>query len=596
MSGLKDIQPMVQDVSEAISAALGVEVEIVDEELTVIAGSSYYKERIGDQLEYGKVEGNYLYARTLRQQSASVVVDPAGDPSYDPSSLTGMTRELGEICSPIIHKGRACGVIGLSALTREQRKKLFFDKSAILNFLKHMAHLLSVKLSEAETLDRLSTLSRELKVVLETIHEGALAIDSDGLVTHCNATAAKLLDTSPDEITGKHIGEFWDKPQALEVLKTSRAYTEREEIYHTRQKHMHFIVSVRPIPGENAPAGAVISFRDIAEARRLVHDLSDHRVQYTFDHIIGQSAPIQRVKEQAMQVAGGNSTVLITGESGTGKEVFARAIHGASSFDKGPFISVNCGAIPETLLESELFGYEGGAFTGAHKDGKAGKFELAVGGTIFLDEIGEIPLHLQVKLLHVLQNRYVERVGGNKKIPVNVRIIAASNRDLEMMLQEGNFRKDLYFRLSVIPLHIPPLKERREDIPLLVKHCLEKYCRILDNSNLRIDHSVMDCYLQYPWPGNVRELENAVEYSVNMTDGELITMEHIPPRIRSFGEKGKKREGLDLQILIKNFERDLLNDYLKQYGTSYHSKMDIARELNISRATLYRKLTELNLS
>ncbi len=596
MSGLKDIQPMVQDVSEAISAALGVEVEIVDDGLTVIAGSSYYKDRIGDQLEFGKVEGNYLYARTLRQQSASVVVDPAGDPSYDPSSLTGMTRELGEICSPIIYKGRACGVIGLSALTREQRKKLFFDKSAILNFLKHMAHLLSVKLSEAETVVRLSTLSRELKVVLETIHEGALAIDSGGLVTHCNATAAKLLDTSPDEITGKHIGEFWDKPQALEVLKTSRAYTEREEIYHTRQKHMHFIVSVRPIPGENGPTGAVISFRDIAEARRLVHDLSDHRVQYTFDHIIGQSAPIRRVKEQAMQVAGGNSTVLITGESGTGKEIFARAIHGTSSFDKGPFISVNCGAIPETLLESELFGYEGGAFTGAHKDGKAGKFELAVGGTIFLDEIGEIPLHLQVKLLHVLQNRYVERVGGNKKIPVNVRIIAASNRDLEMMLQEGNFRKDLYFRLSVIPLHIPPLKERREDIPLLVKHCLEKYCRILDNSNLKIDHSVMDCYLQYPWPGNVRELENAVEYSVNMTDGELITMEHIPPRIRSFGEKGKKREGLDLQTLTKNYERDLLNDYLRKYGTSYRSKMDIARELNISRATLYRKLTELNLS
>ncbi len=596
MASLKEIQPMVQDVAEAISAALGVEVEIVDEELTVIAGSGYYKERIGDILEYGKVEGNYLYARTLRQQSASVVTDPAGDPNYDPSSLKGMTRELGEICSPIFFKEQAIGVIGLSALNKEQRKKLFFNKDAILNFLKHMSHLLSVKLSESETMDRLSTLSRELKVVLETIHEGALAINSDGLVTHCNTKAAKLLGASPDEIIGNHIGEFWDKPQALEVLKTNRPYTEREEIYHTRQKHMHFIVSVRPIPGKSGPEGTVISFRDIAEARRLVHDLSNQRVQYTFDHIIGQSASIRQVKEQALHVARGNSTVLITGESGTGKEIFARAIHGTSFFDKGPFISVNCGAIPETLLESELFGYEGGAFTGAHKDGKAGKFELAVGGTIFLDEIGEMPLHLQVKLLHVLQNRHVERIGGNKKIPVNVRIIAASNRDLEMMLQEGNFRKDLYFRLSVIPLHIPPLKDRREDIPLLVEHCLEKYCRMLDNNDLRVDHPVMDCYLHYPWPGNVRELENAVEYSVNMTHGELIKMENTPPRIRSFDNSKRKREGSDLQTLVKNFERDLLNDYLNKYGTSYYSKMSIARELNISRATLYRKLTELDLS
>ncbi len=596
MAGLLEIQSTVQDVADAISAALGIEVEIVNDKLTVVAGSSHYRYRVGQKLEFGEVRGNFLYARTLRSKKPSVITDPAGDPSYDPSSLSGTTKELGEICSPILFEGQAVGVIGLSALDEPQREQLLDKRDAVLNFLKHMGRLLTAKLSEAVTMERLTTLSRELAVVLETIHEGALAVNAEGIVTHCNSNAAQLLKARAEEIISRPLKSFWDSAQALEVLKTGQPYTEREELYHTGQRRLHFIVSVRPIPGDKKPVGAVISFRDISEARRLIYDLSDHRAQYTFKDIIGGSRALKRVKEQALQVAGGNSTILITGESGTGKEIFARAIHGASSWEKGPFISINCGAIPESLLESELFGYEGGAFTGARKEGKAGKFELADGGTIFLDEIGEMPLHLQVKLLHVLQNREVERVGGNKKIPVNVRIIAATNRDLEVMLQEGKFRKDLYFRLSVIPLHIPPLKDRQEDIPPLVNNCLEKYSLMTHDQPLKLEADVMERFLQYPWPGNVRELENAVEYCVNMTGGDTITSSHIPPRILRFGEQQKQMSALDYKALIKNYERDLLAEYLERYGTSYRSKMAIARDLNISRATLYRKLDELGLS
>lgn len=597
MSGLMSIQPMVQDLTDAIAAALSIEVEIVDHELTVVAGSGFYKDKIGQKEELGLLESDYLYARTLRSGQSFVVHDPAGDLKYDPSSLKGTTPELAEVCSPIMLSDRVIGVIGLVAFNPVQKDTLMSKPEAVLSFLQHLSRFLAAKVAESEAVERLTRLSNELTTILETIHEGALAIDAAGVVTHCNTTAEKLLKLQRGKIIGRKLAEFWADTPAMEVLKTGSEYIEKEEIYQEKGKsRMHFIVSVRPIPGNEKPDGAVVSFRDIAEARRLIYDLSSTAMDYTFDDIIGESLAIRQVKEQALRVAGGNSTILITGESGTGKEIFARAIHQASARVEGPFISINCGAIPETLLESELFGYEGGAFTGARKEGKAGKFELANEGTIFLDEIGEMPLHLQVKLLHVLQSREVERVGGNNRIPVDVRIIAASNRDLEKMMHEGNFRKDLYFRLSVIPLHIPPLKERREDIPALVQCCLEKYGPMLNKRFSTIEPEAMDCLLQYNWPGNVRELENAVEYAVNMASGVTIALISLPPRIReSQSAKGQKFL-VPLKERVRDYERIILQEYLELYGSSYEGKNTIAEKLEISRATLYRKLSELGLS
>ena len=597
MSGLMSIQPMVQDLAQAIAAALSIEVEIVDHELTVVAGSGNYVNKIGQKEELGLLESDYLYARTLRSGKSFVVQDPISDPGYDPSSLKGTTPEMAEVCSPIILDQKVIGVIGLVAFNQEQKKNLLSKPDAVLSFLQHLSRFLAAKVSESEAVIRLTRLSNELKTILETIHEGALAIDARGIVTHCNLKAEDLLKLKRDNIIGKELVTFWADAPAIEVLRTGTEYIEKEEIYQGDGKgRMHFIVSVRPIPGADKPDGAVISFRDIAEARRLVYDLSSSPMDYTFEDIIGESKALWQVKEQAMKVAGGNSTILITGESGTGKEIFARAIHQASARFKGPFISINCGAIPETLLESELFGYEGGAFTGARKEGKAGKFELASEGTIFLDEIGEMPLHLQVKLLHVLQNREVERVGGSQKIPVDVRIIAASNRDLEKMMQEGNFRKDLYFRLSVIPLHIPPLKERSEDIPALVQCCLEKYAPMLNKRFKAIEPAAMDCMLHYDWPGNVRELENAVEYAVNMAAGDKLTLISLPPRIRGSRQDKNQVADMPLKDRVRDYEKIILQEYLELYGSTYEGKNRIAKKLEISRATLYRKLAELGLS
>ncbi|MEW5784057.1 MAG: sigma 54-interacting transcriptional regulator [Bacillota bacterium] len=595
MSRLIRIQSTVQDVAEAIAAALGIEVEIVDNTLTVVGGSARYKGKVGKKEEFGRVEGDFLYARTLRSGKAFVVDDPKADPRYDPSSLDGTTKELGEICSPIKLGGESIGVIGLAAFTADQNRHLKDSSAAILLFLKHMGRLLAAKVSESEAMERLTMVSRELTTILETIHEGALAINEQGLVTHCNSTAEKLLQINRAELLGKPLEGFWAKAPALEALRNGQEYTEKEEIYHSGHRRMHLIVTVRLVPGKAGPVGAVISFRDIAEARRLIYDLSEYTAAYTFDDIIGGSTVIRQVKAQALRVASGHSTVLITGESGTGKEVFARAIHHASLRHSGPFISINCGAIPEALLESELFGYEGGAFTGARKEGKAGKFELADGGTIFLDEIGEMPLHLQVKLLHVLQNREVERVGGSKNLPVDVRIIAASNRDLEQMMHEGKFRHDLYFRLSVIPLHIPPLKDRKEDIPKLVHHCLERYGKMLNIRFSGVEPEAMESLLLYHWPGNVRELENTIEYAVNMAAGGTLTMMNLPPRFRH-SSQNTKTAGASLKNKVKEFEKALLEEYLERFGRTYDAKNAIARELSVSRATLYRKLAELGLS
>jgi len=258
---------------------------------------------------------------------------------------------------------------------------------------------------------------------------------------------------------------------------------------------------------------------------------------------------------------------------------------------------VNCGAIPENLLESELFGYEKGAFTGANDKGKIGKFELANGGTIFLDEIGDMPLHLQVKLLHVVQNMRFERVGGNRTIIVDVRVVAATNKDLEAMIQEGTFREDLYYRLSVIPLTIPPLRGRKSDIKILMKHFLNKYNTFMNKKITGFTEEAEQIYMSYDWHGNVRELENAVEYGTNMAFGDRIGIDALPARLlrNDFNLVQIKDSELSLSDQVKVYEKEIIARKLKKYGNSSNAKDKVAKELGLSRATLYRKLAELDI-
>lgn len=597
MSLLKEIAPSVQQVAEAIAIAVGVEVEIVDNELSIIGGTAIYFDRIGQKEEAGKVDGDKLYARVLRSGVTEYIEDAINYQYYDSSIPEGEDRELAEICTPIRLNEYTIGIIGLIAMNEDQKSILLDKERRMVSFVEKMADLLSAKASQRVSLNDSETMVNEITTVLETTHEGIFAIDNKGYIRRCNSMAESLLHTTKFDLVGSHISKFMLGAPALEVLRTGVGYTENEEIYVKDREKSHFIVTTKPMMKEGQIIGAVISFRDIVEAQKLVYNINNRALKYTFDDIIGSSDPMRRAKNQATLTARGNSTVLITGESGTGKEMFAKAIHYASSRAKGAFVTVNCGAIPENLLESELFGYEKGAFTGANDKGKIGKFELANGGTIFLDEIGDMPLHLQVKILHVIQNMRFERVGGNKTIIVDIRVIAATNKELEEMIKEGTFREDLYYRLSVIPMTIPPLRDRKDDIKLLMYHFLNKYNTFMNRKMNGFSDGVEAVYMEYDWPGNVRELENAVEYGVNMAFGDQIGIDAVPARLlrNEYSSSLSQDKNLPLNVQVRNFEREVIGQKLRKYGSSGAAKDQVAQELGLSRATLYRKLGELDL-
>lgn len=596
MSVLSGIKESVQQVAEAISIAVGVEVEIVDEKLNILGGTGVYHDQIGQKEEGGDLDSNFLYARVLRTGVTQYVADAKFDKDYDITGLgSTVSGELAEVCTPIILNGQIIGIIGLIAFTEEQ-KQILSDKSKnMTGFVEKMADLLAAKADQQETLENVEVSRDEMSTVLETAHEGIFALDQKGYVKHCNKRAATLFNMTKRDLIGRHISRLMPGSPAIKVLETGRGYTENEEIFKVDGGQHHFIVTVKPFSSGDEIDGVVVSFRDIEEAQKLVYNFNTRTIKNTVDDIIGTSEKIMIAKKQALITARGNSTVLITGESGTGKEMFAKAIHYASARGDNPFITVNCGAIPENLLESELFGYEKGAFTGANEKGKVGKFELADGGTIFLDEIGDMPLHLQVKILHVLQNMRFEKVGGSRSIVVDVRVIAATNKDLEKMIEEGTFREDLYYRLSVIPLSIPPLRERKADIRMLMYHFLKKYNTFMNRKIEGFSDEVEELYMNYDWPGNVRELENAVEYGTNMAFGKVIDIEDVPVRILKKEEEIVKFRNMDKPLAdqIKLYEKEIITKKLKQHNGV---KDVVARELGLSRATLYRKLSELDIN
>lgn len=316
--------------------------------------------------------------------------------------------------------------------------------------------------------------------------------------------------------------------------------------------------------------------------------------RYNFSDIVGNSEAIQKVKSIAAYVAKGISSIIIYGETGTGKELFAQSIHNSSDRRSKPFIAINCGALPASIIESYLFGYEGGSFTGAKKSGNPGAFEQANGGTIFLDELSEMDYNLQSKLLRVLQEREVTRIGGSKPIKIDVRVIASTNRDLTELVKNGAFREDLYYRLNVVQIKVPPLRERLDDIPALVKTFIQRYNTLLGKFVLSIRDEAQNHLLSYHWPGNVRELQNCIEHAMNMVsvNDEMIGLEHLPPYIQNISQGKIKRGVPSLAEIIAQAQRDAILRALKSTGGV---KKDAADVLGISTTTLWRKITELNI-
>ncbi|HBV96011.1 MAG: hypothetical protein JL50_05195 [Peptococcaceae bacterium BICA1-7] len=428
--------------------------------------------------------------------------------------------------------------------------------------------------------------------LMESIDEGIMALNTDGTVSHINSTAKRILNVErPDE-------EIVGTP-FREVMGSSHPLSDRfEKCFKISNGDTFFVdegsftVTHRLIYSRNNDIiGMVLVLREMKMMRKLVNRMVGARARYTFNDIIGNNTRFKEAIRLAKAAGNSISNVLLLGESGTGKEIFAQSIHNAGPRKSGPFLGINCAALPRGLIESELFGYAEGAFTGAKKGGNPGKFELADGGTLFLDEIGEMPLELQAILLRVLQENSIVRIGGKEIIPIDVRIIAATNKDLLKEVRMGNFRRDLYYRLNVLTINIPPLQERKDDIDILAMHFLNILNQRLNKDVKIISKEVFDIFSSYHWPGNIRELQNILERAINITSVSTISPASLPEFMLSSGGH-QKNMVISSQVPLKEYEKQLITSLLEEHKGN---RAKVAKTLGISRTTLYRKIDEYNI-
>jgi len=444
------------------------------------------------------------------------------------------------------------------------------------------------------------------KLILDSIHNGAIITDPDGYILYLNKPYGDFLGINPEEQIGKHTTEVVENSRLHIVAKTGKP--EIMELHRIKGQEM--VVQRIPIKknGKIIAVFGQVMFKDVRDVSKLAKKLCilESKVQhyeqelislrstrYTFESIIGVSNSMKLLKEAAHKAASTDLPVLITGESGTGKEMFAQAIHNASNRRLYPFVRINCSAIPKDLLESELFGYEKGAFTGARDCGKPGKFELAHHGSIFLDEIGDLPLEIQPKLLRVLEEKEFERVGGTSYINSNFRLIAASNQNLEIMVENGKFRKDLFYRLNVIRLHIPPLKERKDAILPLAHAVIKQMCKESLRPVLTIDKDVEDTFANYEWPGNVRELYNVLGRALSLNDGDKIQLSDLPFYLLDRKTISQATADTSLKNITFSAEKDAITDAL---SASNNNKARAADLLGIHRTLLYKKMKRYKIS
>ncbi len=464
--------------------------------------------------------------------------------------------------------------------------------------------------SMSNELDRITDLSKELNAIIDSSFDGIFVTDGESTTLKINKAYQRITGIKNDEVVGKTmtdlvLNQVFDESVTLRVLQEKKPVTIVQHIMKTGKT---VVVTGNPVFDDNGNIFRVVTnVRDVTELNLLQEKLNEmEKLQSRYEIEIEQlrktandqkkfvikSRKMKAIYELALKLAVVDSTVLIQGDSGVGKEVFSEIIHRHGSRRNKPFVKISCAAIPENLLESELFGYVSGAFTGASREGRAGIFELANGGTIFLDEIGEMPMNLQVKLLRVLQEREIVRIGGSKPIKVDIRIMAATNRDLEEMIQQKQFRKDLFFRLNVVPVIIPPLCERKEAITHFVYFFLKKHNQKYGFSK-QIASEAMDALMNYNWPGNVRELENMVEQLIVMARGEVITAEDLPGRLRKDPSlpDSSSLENKTFKVALEEFEYRLLRAAVEKHGSS----RKVAAALGIHQSTVVRKVNRFGI-
>ena len=583
---LIEIEEHIKKYIKVITTVINVDVGVVDKNMKRVSGTSRYNDTVGE-----RVRGN-VFKKTIETGETSIIENPRTHDLCQICADKELCKETLEIATPIYCNGEIEGVLGLLCFNKEQKNKILLDVESYLDFTKQIAEFIGMKFKEY----RESLLQKEreetLNQLLNNMTKGVILSDVDGNITSINQIGIKKLKLS-----------FNPEGKKMQLI-SQNDYIMNEEIFKLIIGKKEYNVTGKKVPMVSFSQKKIngFIFDDIQKISKNIVEVSNQYNRITLDDIHGTSQSIQSLKEYIKTVANSNSTVLITGESGTGKELIARSLHSSGNRKDKPLVVINCSAIPDSLLESELFGYVKGAFTGADNNGHMGKFELANGGVIFLDEIGDMPLYLQAKILRVIQEKKIERIGSNKSIDLDIKIIAATNADLRQKIKEKKFREDLFYRLNVIPIQTCPLRERREDIESIVKKLIEKYSVISGKKEIDIDEKAMNVLLDYDWPGNVRELENVIELIMNTCgEADRVTVSMLPENIKLSKNKNIILEEIkkeSFEILEDEFceiEKNYIIKGLEKYGNSTEGKKILCEKMNIGLTTLYRKLKKFNI-
>ncbi len=582
-SVLMQIQPTIQRFARMLASVLQLEVEIVDENLCRVAGTGAYGKFLGRQLS-----GNSrLLRHVLEMKTEKVVTQSRFDPLCEGCDSKENCREKAFLGTPVILQDRCVGVISLIAVTHEQQEHISDNLREFSDYVRHISTIFVSKLLEDQGPG--DNISKIFATMIDNMDQGVLVVDADNRVQFVNQTALKTLGVVQNNIIGKPV-RF--RPLTFESNFT---HGHMQHIVSWDDKSELIIGQLHNIQGRQL---FLMAFHQSHTSFSVANASDEPHIE----QLVGECRVMRQLKRLISRIAPSPSSVMVVGESGTGKEVVARAIHKLSGRRNKPFIAINCAAIPEQLLESELFGYVKGAFTGASANGKTGLIQAANTGTLFLDEIGDMPLMLQAKLLRAIEAREILPIGASNPIQVDIRIISATNQNLAQFIAEGKFREDLFYRLNVIPITLPPLRERQEDIELLVHYFLHLHTRRLGSVYPGIAPDVVEILRKHRWPGNLRELSNLMEYLVNVVpSGEVIDSTLLPPNLLNNGttEQSDVTEVSEAHLSLDDAGGTALEEMEKQMIrealSRHNSKKDVADELGIGIATLYRKIKKYEL-
>ncbi len=582
-SVLMQIQPTIQRFARMLASVLQLEVEIVDENLCRVAGTGAYGKFLGRQLS-----GNSrLLRHVLETKTEKVVTQSRFDPLCEGCDSKENCREKAFLGTPVILQDRCVGVISLIAVTHEQQEHISDNLREFSDYVRHISTIFVSKLLEDQGPG--DNISKIFATMIDNMDQGVLVVDDESRVQFVNQTALKTLGVVQNNIIGKPI-RF--RPLTFESNFT---HGHMQHIVSWDDKSELIIGQLHNIQGRQL---FLMAFHQSHTSFSVANAPDEPHIE----HLVGECRVMRQLKRLISRIAPSPSSVMVVGESGTGKEVVARAIHKLSGRRNKPFIAINCAAIPEQLLESELFGYVKGAFTGASANGKTGLIQAANTGTLFLDEIGDMPLMLQAKLLRAIEAREILPIGASSPIQVDIRIISATNQNLAQFIAEGKFREDLFYRLNVIPITLPPLRERQEDIELLVHYFLHLHTRRLGSVYPGIAPDVVEILRKHRWPGNLRELSNLMEYLVNVVpSGEVIDSTLLPPNLLNNGttEQSDVTEVSEAHLSLDDAGGTALEEMEKQMIrealSRHNSKKQVADELGIGIATLYRKIKKYEL-